>query len=733
MDLSNFPLLGSGPKDRTDTAFEEEARETGESEGFASIGLPPEAGWYVSAALYWIGGLAVVLIDQLSSVGTIDPLIGVLGAIALAASPLMLLGARFAPDASWGAPVRILVPSLMFAIGSLVIGGALNALALLFFFPVLAVAYMHRPGIAVPYCFGSLLVMDAVLLAYDSSPAGIARAIVLFGVGAALVIGLIFAQSRLRRAAAENHSRSVTDPLTGLTNLRGLRTRLQQELQRASRDGTEVVMYAIDLDDFKEVNDRFSYALGDAVLQAVAQSLSEEVEAGDLVCRRGGDEFAVLAIAAPGRHMARFGDRLAAAIERTRRAVCPGVNPRASVTRVNHSPGESAEAFLRRVDDGLHAAKLDAHPERLVEEVLAAGETATDESQAERMRTGARRVQASLNVGKRTRGEGDEALAWRLVAGAALVTAGLICAVVVPSLLPGINNAKTVACAIGLLAVAAACMIASRANIAHRWMHVPVALIVLLTVGSVAAAGSGSYSMAELCIIPVPLAVVVLGARQAAPYAVVAGVAYAHFVLGSGQPYATLQTVILIGVLGVLTALLARGDRLAGEFSAAAEAISIVDPLTGTANIRGFAQRVEQEIARSDTSGDEVCLLMLDLDRFKLVNDRYSHSMGDALLIETARAIETVVREDELVVRRGGDEFVVVCAARLPGDLDSLAARISDAVIAARVRLTPDIVAGATVIGVMHRDGETAEGFCMRADEELRRAKAGDRPRRVLR
>ncbi|MFT4048806.1 MAG: GGDEF domain-containing protein [Solirubrobacterales bacterium] len=737
MKLKGFPLKGGGAQTRAAKANTAEVHELAtEGEGFASIGLPPEAGWYVSAALYWIGGLAVVLIDQLASPGTIDPLIGVLGAIALAAAPLMLLGARFAPTASWGMPVRILIPSVIFALGSFVIGNAINALALLFFFPILAVAYMHRPAIALPYCFASLLVMDAVLLAYDSSSEGVARAIVLFGFGSALVIGLVIAQSRLRSAAAANHNRSVTDPLTGLTNLRGLRTRLQQELQRTTRDDTEVVMYAIDLDDFKEVNDRFSYALGDAVLQAVAQALAEEVEPGDLVARRGGDEFAVLAIASPGRHMARFGDRLTAAIERTRRAVCPGVNPRASVKRVNHEPGESAEAFLRRVDDGLHAAKLDAHPERaLLDQPELSTDSIDGEAQAERMLDGARRVQASLGNSKRQSmgGEEGEPLAWKLASGAALVSAALICAVTVPDLLPGTRNAVTVLSVVGLLVVAAACWAASHARSAHVWIHVPVAVMMLLTIACVAAAGGDSYAMAELCILPVPLAVVVLGVRQATPYAVLAGASYAYFVLESGEPYAPLQTILLLGVLVVLTALLARGDRLAGEFSAAAEAISIVDPLTGTANLRGFTQRVDQEISRASSTGDEVCLLMIDLDRFKLVNDRYSHSMGDALLIETARAIESVVREDELVVRRGGDEFVVVCAPRLPGDIDSLASRISDAVIAARVRLTPDIVAGATVTGVLHKEGESTGDFSRRADEVLRLAKLSRRTQHARR
>ncbi|MGH2959364.1 MAG: GGDEF domain-containing protein, partial [Solirubrobacterales bacterium] len=239
--------------------------------------------------------------------------------------------------------------------------------------------------------------------------------------------------------------------------------------------------------------------------------------------------------------------------------------------------------------------------------------------------------------------------------------------------------------------------------------------------------GDARYALAELCLLAAPLAVMLFGWRPAVPYVIVSGGAYAFFVIGSGQRFAVMQAVLLIGVLIVLNILLQRGDRLADEFSAAAEAMSVVDPLTGAANIRGFEARVEQEIARCDALGDEVCLAMIDLDRFKSVNDRYSHSMGDALLIETARAIESVAREDELVVRRGGDEFVVVCAPNLRTDMDSLAGRISEAILSARIRLTPDIIAGATVVTVFREDHEAAGEFMERADETLRLAKATER------
>lgn len=715
---------------RTTAVDDAAIRDEADGSGFTSIGLPAEAGWYASAALYWIGGLAVVLIDQFSAADTVPTVIGVFGTMALAASPLLLLGARYAGDAAWGVAVRILSPLLILAVGGAFVGDAISALVLILLFPVLAVAYMHKPILAIPYCTVSLSVMAVMLLAYDDSGPWIARVIVLTGVTAALVAGLVISQNRLRTAAAANHERSVTDPLTGLANLRGLRIRLQQELLRASRDQSQVVMFAIDLDDFKEVNDRFSYALGDAVLQAVAQTLSEEADAGDLVARRGGDEFAVLAISAPGRHMARFGDRLAAAIERTRRSVSPAVNPSASISRVTHEPGESPEAFLRRVDEGLHAAKIAAHPERAGSELDPEGEQpeiGLDEHRA-RMLDGARRVQAgNVAAHGHRRSTRTVVLEWRIASGTALVTAVLAAIVVAADLLSQIHRTAMVACIAVLIPVALVERVLATRRPPRSAMHAAISVTLAATIALVALAGPDRYALAELCVLPVPLAVGVFSRRASVPYAIAGGGAYAWFLLTSSAPFAELQVLTLVGVLFVLVVLLQRGEHLADEFSATAEALSIVDPLTGTGNLRGLRERVRQEIARADTTGSRLCVSMIDLDRFKAVNDRYSHSMGDALLIETARAIEGVVREDELVVRRGGDEFAVVSATMGDSEIDALAARVREAILAARLRLTPDLVAGATVVNVLHEPGESPEAFMARADETLRHAKARER------
>lgn len=687
-----------------------------EGDGFEGIGLPVEAGWYVSATLYWIAGLTIVLIDQFSSDAAINPVIAVLGAVSLAASPMMLLGARFAPDASWGAPLRLMIPTAFFFAGAFVVGDAINALVLLYFFPLLAVAYMHKPSLSIPFCSLSILTLSVTLLVHDSSDLGIARAIVMIGVTGSLVTGLIFSQLRLRQAVAESQELAVTDPLTGLANLRGLRTRLRHELDR--RGERRVVMLGIDLDDFKEVNDRFNYALGDATLQEVAQAIEAELDDGDMAARRGGDEFVVLALAGDARHMARFQDRLSAAIERARRRLCPDVNPRASITRITHLEGEDVDSFLRRLDLGLHVAKIDAHPERAAEDVVGLDEhpEVDSDTQTDILIAGARRTQLSLVQGDRNRG-----LAWWLTAGVALVN-GVI--VLLLELLELVPEAATSAAAVGagLLAISAGAASVASIEPERRWMHIPITLILLLTIGFVADLGVNASVAAALCLLPVPLAVIAVGWRQASPYAVVATIAYAYLMFTSDAPFTTLQGILMIGVSVVLMVLLERGDKRTSEYIAATEAISIIDPLTGAANVRGFALRVDGDIADDELSTDELTLLMIDLENFKAVNDRYSHSVGDALLVEVTSAVESIVRREDLVVRRGGDEFVVVLSGA-ERDVTALSHEILAAIRLVRVKLTPDIPASAIVVAVTRDEGEPAETFKHRADEALRIAK----------
>ncbi|MGL5391261.1 MAG: putative bifunctional diguanylate cyclase/phosphodiesterase, partial [Shewanella sp.] len=92
------------------------------------------------------------------------------------------------------------------------------------------------------------------------------------------------------------------------------------------------------------------------------------------------------------------------------------------------------------------------------------------------------------------------------------------------------------------------------------------------------------------------------------------------------------------------------------------------DVLTGLPNRSLFNQKLLQSIQAAQQSGDKLALLFLDLDRFKHVNDSYGHSMGDALLVEAARRLQSCVGEGDLLCRFGGDEFVILLRHANNGD-----------------------------------------------------------------
>lgn len=104
----------------------------------------------------------------------------------------------------------------------------------------------------------------------------------------------IGAPADIRALAAELAEQAVRDPLTGLYNRRFFDEALAQNIETARRYGRELSLVLFDLDRFKKVNDTFGHEAGDAALQTFAQLLLETVRKADVVCRIGGDEFAVI-------------------------------------------------------------------------------------------------------------------------------------------------------------------------------------------------------------------------------------------------------------------------------------------------------------------------------------------------------------------------------------------------------------------------------------------------------
>ena len=155
------------------------------------------------------------------------------------------------------------------------------------------------------------------------------------------------------------HEQAVRDPLTGLHNRRFLAEALEREIARAGRDDRPLAAVIVDLDQFKQINDRYGHGAGDATLCAAAKILTSLTRSIDIVCRYGGEEFMVLL---PGAGLATAVGRA----ESWRAAFADlatdvgGVAIRATFSAgvaVHSAHGGSGESLLRAADEALYRAK----------------------------------------------------------------------------------------------------------------------------------------------------------------------------------------------------------------------------------------------------------------------------------------------------------------------------------------------------------------------------------------
>jgi diguanylate cyclase (GGDEF)-like protein/PAS domain S-box-containing protein len=158
------------------------------------------------------------------------------------------------------------------------------------------------------------------------------------------------------------------------------------------------------------------------------------------------------------------------------------------------------------------------------------------------------------------------------------------------------------------------------------------------------------------------------------------------------------------------------------------------DSLTGVQTRRSFSQQAEEILANERRNANDLALLMLDVDHFKLVNDDFGHVVGDAVLVQIARACMDVLRASDIVGRYGGEEFVILLPATRKQDAIRIAERVQDAVRGIEL---PAKERHITVsIGITNRPGKrrktpalTFEQYLNEADRALYRAKQNGRDR----
>lgn len=167
-------------------------------------------------------------------------------------------------------------------------------------------------------------------------------------------------EAKVQERTAALEKLTITDPLTGLLNRRGMTARLQAELQRAQRESSRVGILWLDVDHFKQVNDQHGHGVGDQALKAIARVIESVERPYDTAARWGGDEFLVLLSPANAQGLDALGERLRAAVE----AITSVRNEAGDVMRLTVSIGgylssadETLDSVLMHGDEALYQAK----------------------------------------------------------------------------------------------------------------------------------------------------------------------------------------------------------------------------------------------------------------------------------------------------------------------------------------------------------------------------------------
>jgi diguanylate cyclase (GGDEF)-like protein len=189
------------------------------------------------------------------------------------------------------------------------------------------------------------------------------------------------------------------------------------------------------------------------------------------------------------------------------------------------------------------------------------------------------------------------------------------------------------------------------------------------------------------------------------------------------------QFVFLVGsgvLFGLLLLLFGRLDSITAKLSR----LSFTDGLTGLANRRRFMEVLNDEVARQARTGQPLCLVLIDADHFKLVNDQHGHLVGDDVLRAMGRLLMGCVRSPtDQACRVGGEEFALILPDTSSEQAYAVCRRLREQLareqfgeVAAPFKVTVSM-------GLVQSDGQSAEKALQQADQQLYRAKSSGRDR----
>ena len=574
-----------------------------------------------------------------------------------------------------------------------------------------------RRQLVAHYVVGTLLVVGATAVTGFDRDTTVAAAAVLPGIW---VLGWA---TTLILEAAEAQSYELAslvrcDPLTGVGNRRLLHETLDAALPIHAAAGQQLTVLALDLNGFKDLNDRVGHDAGDALLVAVAAALTSVAGDDDVIVRQGGDEFCVLLPQAGPAEAAEVRAAIAAALA----ALGGGGTPVTTGIGMATFPADAStpDELLDVADARLAIDKTEhrAAPRSLATVLPMPSAPVLGGRTGESGSARVSRPQLAVNL-----------TVWRAQGILITLYACLLAAIAVLALSPGDFQRSAYAFCIALAGIAYFTWRREPPAIGSFINHAVVALPYLAGTVFVTIAPS----VASAAVGPLALAGALAGVRLVDRRQIVAHWAAATVCVLALMVSGIVSTPTTLGLLLVVLIIWGTGFgdiiylERSEEQGEELERLVRRDPLTGIGNRRLLTEELEAERYRASRAGRSFSLLALDLNGFKALNDRLGHAAGDALLRDVADALTEIATGSQTVVRQGGDEFCII----LPDTDERGAIPIANAARAAVARLSRDghrITTGAG-IATFPVYANTVDVLLYVADERLRDDKLSGAPR----
>lgn len=169
------------------------------------------------------------------------------------------------------------------------------------------------------------------------------------------------------------------------------------------------------------------------------------------------------------------------------------------------------------------------------------------------------------------------------------------------------------------------------------------------------------------------------------------------------------------------------------EMDRSLELSTRIDPMTGLANRRDIMEKMERELSRSERHQRTFSVMLVDLDNFKKLNERYGYNDGDDVLVEVARVLMSCVRNEDVCARWGGEEFLFLLTETALEGAVTLARKVLDSISMTEFKANrPGIRITASIGLCEYQTGQSIYECVTRADQALRQAKLDGKNRFIV-